>query len=105
MTNYKKKHRMDSITETNVETPVKRPRGRPSKYAPEERKDKYKEASKLWHRESYDKQFECVKNYQDRSRFALKILNDLWSENLIDIKSDKYKIIVQNLVEHKKITA
>jgi hypothetical protein len=83
---------------------TKRGRGRPSKYAPEERDQKYKELTKQWQQNHADKQFECVKDYQDRSRFALKLLNELWNDNLIEIKSDRHRTILQDLIEHKKIT-
>jgi len=83
----------------------KKPRGRPAKYLPEERETKYKEARKIIYKEYYkehqEEQSKYIKEYQDRSRHALKVLRILWVENLIEIKSEKYREIIQHLVEDK----
>jgi hypothetical protein len=109
---------MDSITETNVETPVKRPRGRPAKYAPEERKDKYKEASKLWrqehkqeykeHRKAYydqhsDELMKLNYDYQARARNALRLLSELLEQDQLQVRDEKYREMINDLVKNKKI--
>ena len=128
MLNYNKGNRMDSLTEMNTETspvlstetPVKRGRGRPAKYAKEEREQKYKETAKIWRQEhkeeckeyyrdhyseNHEKVYQHTKEYNDRARFALRVLSELWEnkDNSIEFKNEKYKHVIQNLVEHKKI--
>ena len=122
---------MDSLTQMNTETspvlssdsvilsPVKRGRGRPAKYAKEEREQKYKESTKKWlseHKEYYKdtrKQYydtntddiqKNKKEYYERSAYALRLLNDIWNHpDLIEFKSEDIKYKIQNLIEHKKI--
>jgi hypothetical protein len=85
--------------------PVKKPRGRPAKYKPEERQEKYKESSKLWKRNNYkehsDELSKQSNEYQKRMREAYHILCDLWDNqgDLVDFKSEKYSIKIKNLVE------
>ncbi len=70
---------MNSLTEMNTETspvlstetPVKRGRGRPAKYSPEEREQKYKEASKQWHKEQI---LEYNRKYRQKQREYIKDL-------------------------------
>ncbi len=77
-------------------TVVKRPRGRPAKYKPEEREQKYKELTKQWREENKERYSDNIKEYyeqhkeimntqkkeyQDRSREALRILHDIWESN------------------------
>jgi hypothetical protein len=106
----------------NRDSEVKKSRGRPAKYAPEERKEKYLEKIKNWQEENADKVKEynrqgaktfydnnkekCkTKNtdYQIRARKALIFLSDLldhW-DNLKD-NSDIYKSMVREIVDNKK---
>ena len=106
-------------TKDTSDTPVKKPRGRPAKYSPEERKERYKEATKQWltenkdyYRDSrkqyYDKHTENIqqnkKEYYERSAYALRLLSDIWSHpDLIEIKSEDIRNKIQNLIEHKRI--
>ena len=125
MTNYKKEDEMDSIINDSIEhspeisqeAPVKRGRGRPAKYAPEERKERYKEAVKQWreehkeeclehHRSYYKKNSEVLmKNsydHQIRARNALRILSEMIDNNTIEIKDERYKTMVNDLIKNKK---
>ena len=108
----------DITTSTNT-TPPKRGRGRPAKYAKEEREEKYKENTKKWvteHKEYYKdsrKQYYVMnsndiqqnkKEYYERSSYALRLLNDIWkSPELVEFKSDDLKYKIQNLIENKRI--
>ncbi len=116
---------MNSITISNqetspvseVETQPKRGRGRPAKYRPEERKDKYKELSKNWQREHKDEYKDYQHNYYTsnsdtilkqsneyhiRARNALRLLTEMLDEH-IEIPSEKYKGLICDLVKNKKI--
>jgi hypothetical protein len=108
----------DITTSTNT-TPPKRGRGRPAKYAKEEREEKYKEARDQWfinHRDEYNEsRKEYYKNnsqklnlqskeYMDRARYALSILDEIWKhQEWIEIKHEHLKEKIQCLIEHKKI--
>ena len=120
-----KEKRMDNASEVTqpiltLETPIKRPRGRPAKYAKEEREQKYKEASKQWkqgHREQCNEHSKvyyrehseqvCQSNtdYQHRARHALKLLSELFDTDLIEIKDERYKQSLTELIKNKKIIA
>jgi hypothetical protein len=125
MTNYKKEEEMDSIINDSIEhspnisqeAPVKRGRGRPAKYAPEERKERYKELSKTWHKEHKEEYKEYQHNYYTensetilkqsneyhiRARNALRLLTEMIEED-INIPSEKYKTLICDLVKNKKI--
>jgi hypothetical protein len=82
---------------------VKRGRGRPAKYAPEEREQKYKNASKIWKQEHNDRQNKLNTEYLDRSRFAYRLLCDMWNKQQLDLVTPEYKHIIQQLVENKNI--
>ncbi len=104
----------ESLTQTeNLEI---KPRGRPKKYSDEERKEKYKEASKNWklnhqseckdfHKAYYEKNSEEIMkqtyNYQTRSRIALRLLSEMIKHD--EIKSDKYRDLVEKLINNKEI--
>ena len=96
---------------------VKKPRGRPAKYSPEEREQKYKEVKHKWieehkeichsqtkeyyasHKETMNQQ---KKQYQDRSREALRILQDIWTSEDCIIP-ENIKIRVQHLFPKKTL--
>ncbi len=127
MTNYKKEDEMDSIINDSIEhspkisqeAPVKRGRGRPAKYAPDERKQKQKESIDKWrqeHKEEYKEQMKEYyndnqsniikqkKEYLDRARYALRILDAIYNEKeSLNNLSPDLKDKVLNLIEHKKI--
>jgi hypothetical protein len=103
------------ICNTSIEKEIK-PRGRPKKYSDEERQEKYKEASRNWkinHQERckdmskiyYEKNSEEIMkqtyNYQTRSRIALRLLSDMIKHD--EIKSDKYRDLVEKLINNKEI--
>jgi hypothetical protein len=100
----------------NRDSEVKKARGRPAKYAPEERKEKYLEKIKNWQEENADKVKENCKAYRDshkeqllsyhtdyqaRARKALILLSDLL-DHWDDLQDDKYKSMVREIVENKK---
>jgi hypothetical protein len=98
---------------------TKRGRGRPAKYAKEEREQKYKEAKEKWkennkehilqlNKEYYNdhqkKIIQYQKEYQDRSRYAMRILTDIYNdqESLSHLAPNiQYKL--RNLIEEKQI--
>ena len=89
--------------ETPITNPLpKRGRGRPAKYAPEEREQKYKEASKQWHKEHMEDRTSYLKDYQERSRTALKLLAEMWDQGIIVINSENYEGKVRNLLENRQ---
>jgi hypothetical protein len=100
------------ICNTSIEKEIK-PRGRPKKYSDEERKEKYKEATRNWNKMNYKQLYqenstkikEQTKDYQDRARYAYKLLYDLWQnkDTNIEFKTDKYKFLIQKLIEDKEI--
>ena len=104
--------------ELSINKPVKKPRGRPAKYSPEERQEKYKEASRLWkqehkeqcnehHKVYYRENSEfCLKQsyeYQARARNALRLLSEMLDNDFIQIKDEKYKLMANDLIKNKKI--
>ena len=82
--------------------PPKRGRGRPAKYAKEEREQKYKEASKQWHKEHIEDRNSYLKDYQERSRTALKLLAEMWDQGIIIINSENYEGKVRNLLDNRQ---
>ncbi len=99
------------------ETIAKKPRGRPAKYAKEEREQKYKELKKNWQREHkeeykdyqhsyYISNSETIlkqsNEYHIRARNALRLLTEMLDEH-IEIPSEKYKGLICDLVKNKKI--
>ncbi len=100
-------------------TTPKRGRGRPAKYSPDEREQKYKEAKEKWKENNKDhihqlnkdyyndnqkKIIQYQKEYQDRSRYAMRILNDIYNdqESLSHLAPDiQYKL--RSLIEQKQI--
>jgi len=93
----------DSLTQTeNLEI---KPRGRPKKYSDEERKEKYKESSKIWKRNNYKEHSkelsEQSNKYQKQLRESYSILKELWLNKgtLVEFKSDIYTEKIKNLIE------
>jgi hypothetical protein len=97
---------MDSTIEV---IPVKRGRGRPAKYTPEERKERHKQLKSAWNKEHYKNNTEQEKQmateYQSRARSALRLLNELWLHHRDDVefKSDRYPNLIREIVENKKV--
>ena len=96
----------------------KRGRGRPAKYSPEEREQKYKEITKQWkqdhkeeclkHSQDYYKEhseqvYKSTLDYQCRARHALKLLSEMFDNNQIEIKDERYKLSVLELIKNKKV--
>ncbi len=95
---------MSSSIDTSEEnTPTKRGRGRPAKYAKEEREQKYKEARVQWNKDHNDIKNKSNIEYLERSRFAYRLLCDMWDKRQFDSIENEYKHIIQELVENKKI--
>lgn len=99
-------------------SPPKRGRGRPPKYTPEEREEHHKKAVSKWqqeHKEEYSKhRKEYYKQnsdsiqqqnieYQTRARNALKILGEMLDSGTIEIKDERHKAMVCDLIKNKKI--
>jgi hypothetical protein len=98
---------------------IKRGRGRPSKYAPEERDQKYKELKEQWkldhkdhikdHMKSYylERQehiYQTHKDYSERARYALRLISDIYNEKeALNILSPDLRRKVESLIEHKKV--
>ena len=112
--------KMEQLTNSDNDSPPKKGRGRPAKYAKEEREQKYKDARVQWNKEHKEERKESYrtyyanhsdeivkisKDYQDRSRYALKLLSELWShpEYLNINDSDPLSLKIKNLIQHKKI--
>ena len=94
----------DTIESMTEETPQpKRGRGRPAKYAKEEREQKYKEARVQWNKDHNDIKNKSNTEYLERSRFAYRLLCDMWAKRQFDSIEHEYKHIIQELVENKKI--
>ena len=93
---------MDSTIEV---IPVKRGRGRPSKYSPEEREQKYKESREKWAKSHQEDRTKSTMEYQERARYAYKLLCEVWNENMLEVKSEHHRNLIKNLVENKKIIA
>ena len=100
-------------------SPPKRGRGRPAKYAKEEREQKYKELTKQWiqenkehikvqkkeyYNDNYDNILKNHKEYQERARFALRLLTDIYNDNesLIHL-APNLRQKLRTLVEEKQI--
>jgi len=90
-----------SLFTTNI--PPKRGRGRPAKYTKEERDQKYKEARDQWAKQHTNLKNKANIDYMERSRFAYRLLCDMWTNHKFDCVDTDYKIIIQELVENKKI--
>ena len=95
----------DIHTPVIQETISKKPRGRPAKYAKEEREQKYKELSKQWSKEHKEERVQSSSEYQERARFAYKLLCEIWNDDMMELKSEHHKNLIKNLVENKKILA
>ena len=89
----------------DIQSVPKRGRGRPAKYAKEEREQKYKELSKQWSKEHKEERVQSSSEYQERARFAYKLLCEIWNDDMIELKSEHHKNLIKNLVENKKILA
>jgi len=103
------------LNNTSIEKDIK-PRGRPKKYSDEERKEKHKEASRIWKLNNQDKCKDINKtyyeknseeitkqnyNYQTRSRIALRLLSEMIKHD--EIKSDKYRDLIEKLINNKEL--
>jgi len=101
-----------------TEDKEKKRRGRPAKYNPEERKEKYQELNRSWYHEHknelYSKKKEIYKenskdikeatmNYQNRARNAHRLLTELLEKQLIEFKDESYKKMAIDLINHKLI--
>ena len=106
----------NEVSPSIVTAPKRRP-GRPAKYAKEERQEKYREASKQWrqehsqeykeHRKAYYEQHseELLKlnyEYQARARNALRLLTELLEQDQLEVKDEKYKTMINDLIKNKK---
>ena len=98
---------------------TKRGRGRPAKYAKEEREQKYKELTKQWiqenkehikiqkkeyYNDNYDNLLKINRQYQERSRYALRLLTDIYNDHdsLINLAPNLQEKL-RTLVEQKQI--
>lgn len=104
------------VSNTINVTPQKRGRGRPPKYAPEEREQKYRESIDKWreeHKEEckmhrkhfYNENSEnLIKGnieYQTRARNALRLLSEMLDSG--ELETNKYKHLAHDLIKNKKI--
>ena len=108
----------DLNTSTIDSVPPKRRPGRPAKYAKEERGEKYKEAKQIWinenkqHLKDLRKEYytahqqeiiQYTKDYNERSRYALQILNALYDEKeSLNSISPELRTKISYLIEHRK---
>jgi alpha-galactosidase/6-phospho-beta-glucosidase family protein len=98
---------------------TKRGRGRPAKYAKEEREQKYKEAKekciqehkehikiqkKKYYNDNYDNLLKTNRQYQERSRYALRLLADIYNDHdsLMHL-APNLQTKLRTLVEQKQI--
>ena len=94
----------------------KKPRGRPAKYAKEEREQKYKESRVQWNRDhkevqqryyqnNHEKLSEYSKEYHEKTRIAFKLLSELWNhpEYLKFEDTDPLRLKIENLFKEQKI--
>jgi hypothetical protein len=103
---------------SEVSPVVKRKPGRPPKYAPEEREQKYKEARDKWldeHKEvCYTRSKEYYETHKDelndyhtklkrKERQALRILRDIWKTNNWTL-SDDIKTQVHSLFQDTMVS-
>ncbi len=101
------------ISETQ---PVKPRRGRPPKYSPEERNQKYRESIDKWRQENkeackahrkqfynehYDKLSQINADYYSRARNALRLLSEMIEDG--DWNDERFKELAFDLVKNKKI--
>jgi len=103
----------------DIQPAPKRGRGRPAKYAKEEREQKYKEASKQWkdtHKErilqlnkdyyndNQEKIIQYQKEYQDRARYAMRILNDIYNDHdSLSHLAPNIQYKLRTLIEQKQV--
>ena len=107
---------IESSPKISTEAPIKRGRGRPSKYSPEERKEKQREAIDKWreenkeacrtHRKNFynensDQMIQSNIDYQARARNALRLLSEMLDSG--ELETNKYKNLALDLVKNKKI--
>jgi hypothetical protein len=83
----------------------KRGRGRPAKYAPEEREQKYKELSKQWTQTHMDQRSKKNEEYASRTRKSYQLLTELWHKRYLDNIDDPIYDQIKELIENKKIVA
>ena len=88
---------------SSTEAPAKKPRGRPAKYAPEEREQKYKELKNKWSKTNIDRRYEINEQYGQRVRLGYKLLCDIWNKHYVDNIEDPICWQIIELVENKKI--
>ena len=96
--------------------PVKPRRGRPPKYSPEERQERYKDSVTKWRVENKDacrahrKQFynehsnqlnQLNIDYQTRARNALRLLSEMIEED--EWGNNRFKELAVDLIKNKKI--
>jgi hypothetical protein len=98
-------NKLESITNdlTTSVSPPKRGRGRPAKYAKEEREEKYKESRDQWAKDNMDRRYELNDQYGQRVRLAYKLLCDIWNKHYLDKVDDPICLQIKDLVENKKI--
>ncbi len=98
---------------------TKRGRGRPAKYAKEEREQKYKESRVQWIQENKDHIKEQKKEYYNdnqkyllkmnkeyisRARQALNLMNDIWNQKeALEYFPPELRNKVQTIVEKKQV--
>ena len=103
----------------DVQPVPKRGRGRPAKYAKEEREQKYKESKDKWkeshkdhilqlNKEYYNdnqkKIIQYQKEYQDRARYAMRILNDIYNDHdSLSHLAPNIQYKLRSLIEEKQI--
>ncbi len=90
-------------------SPEKPRRGRPPKYSPEERSEKYKLLSKDWCKKNYEenstKLSSHANNYQKRLREAHALLQELWThrEEIAEFKSEEYREKLETFFQENKV--
>jgi hypothetical protein len=97
-----------TTTHTTTHTPEpapKKPRGRPAKYAKEEREQKYKESKNEWTKTNINRRYELNEQYSQRVRLGYKLLCDIWNKHYLDNVEDPLCAQIKELVENKKIIA
>ncbi len=81
---------------------AKKTRGRPAKYAPEERAEKYKELTKKWLEDNQDIRKEYLSEYQknmmQRFRTSYSILIKLWNGNQLEFLPDDDKQSIKRII-------
>jgi hypothetical protein len=95
----------DSRSEQGDQPVPKRGRGRPAKYKPEEREQKYKEITKQWTAANMTQKCKLNEEYANRTRKSYQLLCELWNKHYLDDIQDPLCIQIKELVENKKIIA